>query len=403
MIFINYKKKLSILSFLILLFLCVMIQKSDNKNIENKLNRYIKYKSKCKLKYYDFEKELPAIKNYLKLLKENYFKIKEYKLKTDKPKVSFIASVYNKEKYLSRFISSIQNQDLQDYELIIVDDYSNDKSTEVIDKFKNKDYRMQLIENKKNMGSLYTRYIGSLYSKGEYIIFLDSDDIILKEGILKAYNHIKRKKLDMIEFHSVFEMNESFIYISRRYYKYSDIIYQPILSYIYYFRDNEGVELNTALWDKLIKKESVLKSFSYIGENNINKKIFVENDVVILFALFKNSNSFQYIDELGYYHFFNNNDSITNTRYEPKNANRIIYSIFYNIKILFEITENTFLDKLFSVFKLEQGYNTYKICLKYMNSEYKLIKIVLNEFLDSKYISLNHKKIIKNIKKEIFS
>ena len=262
---------------------------------------------------------------------------------------------------------------------------------------------MRLIQNKKNMGSLYTRYIGALYSKGEYIIFLDSDDIILKEGILKAYNHIKKKKLDMIEFHSIFEINESLIYISRRYYKYSDIIYQPILSYIYYFRDNEGNELNTALWDKLIKKENVLKSFSYIGENNINKKIIVENDVVILFALFKNSNSFQYIDELGYYHFFNNNDSITNTRYEPKKANLILYSIFYNIKILFEITENTFLDKLYSVFKLEQGYNTYKNCFKYMNSEYELIKTVLNEFLNSKYISLNHKKIIKNIKKEIFS
>lgn len=331
------------------------------------------------------------------------FKIKEYKIKTDKPKVSFIASVYNKEKYLSPFISSIQNQDLQDYELILVDDYSNDNSTKVIDKFKSKDYRMQLIENKKNMGSLYTRYIGSLYSKGEYIIFLDSDDIILKEGILKAYNHIKKKKLDMIEFHSVFQKGESYAYISRRYYQYSDIIYQPILSYIYYVRNKEGAELNTALWDKLIKKENVLKSFSYIGENNINKKIIIENDVVILFALFKNSNSFQYIDELGYYYFINNNDSITNTRFEPKKANLILQSIFYNIKMLFEITENTVLDKLFSVFKLKQGYNRYKICFKYMNSEYKLIETVLNEFLDSKYILLNHKKIIKNIKNEIFS
>ena len=262
---------------------------------------------------------------------------------------------------------------------------------------------MQLIENKKNMGSLYTRYIGSLYSKGEYIIFLDSDDIILKKGILKAYNHIKKKKLDMIEFHSVFQKGKSYTYISRRYYQYSDIIYQPILSYIYYLRNKEGIELNTALWDKLIKKEKVLKSFSYIGENNINKKIIIENDVVILFALFKNSNSFQYIDELGYYYFINNNDSITNTRFEPKKANLILQSIFYNIKMLFEITENTVLDKLFSVFKLKQGYNRYKICFKYMNSEYKLIETVLNEFLDSKYILLKHKKIIKNIKNEIFS
>ena len=238
----NYSIKLCSLILLLLLFLFLIIHKSDIKYIENKLSRYIK--SKSNLKYYDFEKELPFIKDYIKLLKENYFKIKEYKLKIDKPKVSLIASVYNKENYLSPFISSIQNQDLQEYELIFVDDYSNDKSTEVIDKFKTKDYRIQLIENKKNMGALYTRYIGALHSKGEYIIFVDSDDIILKEGILKAYNHIKKKKLDMIEFHSVFEINESLIYISRRYYKFSDIIYQPILSYIYYYRDKEGIELN---------------------------------------------------------------------------------------------------------------------------------------------------------------
>ena len=50
----------------------------------------------------------------------------------DKPKISFIASVFNKEKYLYSFISSIQNQNLKDFELIIVDDCSNDESINII-------------------------------------------------------------------------------------------------------------------------------------------------------------------------------------------------------------------------------------------------------------------------------
>lgn len=351
--------------------------------------------------YYDFKKEISIIKNYTKLLKENYFKIIEFQ-KIDKPKVSFIASVYNKEKYLRRFISSIQIQDLKEFELILVDDYSIDKSIKIINMFKNKDYRIQLIKNKKNMGSLYTRYIGALHSKGEYIIFVDSDDIILQKGIFRAYNYIKKNSLDMIEFLSIFEINDSLIQINRRDYEYSDIIYQPILSYIYYFKDNKGNELNTALWDKLIKKDIVFKTFDFIGKKYFNEKIIIENDVIILFGLFRKSNSFQYINELGYYYFFNNNDSITNTRYEPNKAGQIIYSIFYNIKILFEITENTFLDKLFSVYKLIQGYDRYKICFKNMNREYKLVEKVLNKFLNSKYIYLESKKIINRIKKEIY-
>ena len=233
------------------------------------------------------------------------------------------------------------------------------------------------------MGSLYTRYKGALYSKGECIIFVDSDDIVLKNGILKAYNHIKRKNIDIVEFHSVFEVNSSISFISRRYYKYKNIIYQPILSYIYYYSNKEGIELNTALWDKLIKREVILKAFNFMGEKYLNEKIIIENDVTILFALFRKANSFQYIDEIGYYYFFHNNDSITNTRYHPKKAKKIIYSIFRNVKFLYEKAGDTFFDKYLSIYKLLQGYHRYKICFSFIdNNEYKFINKVLNEFLN---------------------
>ena len=252
------------------------------------------------------------------------------------------------------------------------------------------------------MGSLYTRYNGALYSRGEYIIFVDSDDIVLKKGIIKAYSYMNKKKLDMVEFHSVFEINSSISYISRRYYKYSNIIYQPILSYIYYYSNKEGIELNTALWDKLIKREVVFKALNYIGKNYLNEQIIIENDVIILFSLFKNANSFQYIDELGYYYFIQNNGSITNTRYDPIKANKIIHSIFSNVKFLYEKTGDSYFDKYLSIYKLLQGYNRYKICFNYIDNEYQLMKNVFNILLNSKYISLEKKLIIKNIKEEIF-
>ena len=146
-----------------------------------------------------------------------------------------------------------------------------------------------------------------------------------------------------------------------------------------------------------------MEAFNCIGKTYLNEKIIVENDVVILFALFKKANSFQYIDEIGYYYFLQNNDSITNTKYDPRKANKVIHSIFTNIKILYEKTEDTFLDKYLSIFKLLQGYKRYKKCFSYIdNIEYVLIKKVINIFLNSKYISLEKKIVIKKIRNEIF-
>lgn len=250
------------------------------------------------------------------------------------------------------------------------------------------------------MGTLFTRYNGAIYAKGEYIIFVDSDDIVLKEGISNSYNYIKQKNLDMIEFNTIFEENNNTVYISRRYYKYSKIIYQPILSYIFYYKKNKGLELNTALWDKLTKREIVIKSFNFMGKEYLNKKIIIENDVIILFSLFQISNSFQYIDEIGYYYCYENKDSITNIRYEPEKANQIIYSMFSNIEFLYEKTKYTNFDKYFCIYKLIQGYNRYKICFNYLNRGFEFIKNIFNNLLESNYISHENKLIIRNISNE---
>ena len=390
--------KIFIIIFIITIFIIYKDFSKDFKN-EKEIIRYIKYKRRNNITKYYFEKEIPKIKKYVELLRKGYFENKIYYYNILKPKISFIATVYNKEKYLIPFISSIQNQNLKEFELIVVDDYSTDKSVEIINNLQEKDRRILLIKNKRNRGSLYSRYRGALYSKGKYIIFVDSDDIILKEGILNSYNYIKKKNLDMIEFNSVFELNDTTTFINRRYYKYINIIYQPILSYIFYYKEKNGYEDNTALWDKLIKREVVLKSLEFIGTKMLNKNIIIENDVIILFSLFKNSENFQYIDELGYYYFFKNNDSITNIkRSEPERANKIIYSIFSNIDFLYDKTDNSFLGKYFCLFKLIQGYKRYKNCFQYSyNHTFYLIIKVLNKLFESDYITQKDKIMIKNI------
>ena len=377
------------------------LDENNDKKSEKLFFIFIKKRKNKKIFYKNLEKELPAIKKYVKSFNEKLIKNNINHTEILNPKISFIASVYNKEKYLSSFISSIQNQLFNEFEIILVDDFSIDKSINIINDFQNYDKRIKLIKNKKNMGSLYTRYNGAIHAKGDYIIFVDSDDIVLKEGVFKAYNHIKRKNLDMVEFNAVFEIDDT-NYIRRKSYKYLNVIYQPILSYIYYYNKNKGDEQNTALWDKIIKREIVSKSLNFIGENFIKERIIIENDVVLLFSIFKHSNSFQYIDELGYYYFRTNKDSITNTCFDENKANKILHSIFINIKFLYERTGNTFIDKYFCLFKLRQGYNRYKILIKYLNKiEFDLIKNVLNMLEKSKYICPINKIFIYRIQMEL--
>ena len=93
------------------------------------------------------------------------------------PKISVIVPIYNVEQYLRPCIDSILNQTFTDFELILVDDGSTDKSGEICDIYEKKDPRIRVI-HKKNAGVSEARNTGVAAAKGEYIGFVDSDDVI---------------------------------------------------------------------------------------------------------------------------------------------------------------------------------------------------------------------------------
>ena len=65
----------------------------------------------------------------------------------------------------------------------LINDFSKDNSSEILEYLKEKDSRIRIVKNKKNMGSLYSRSIGALISNGEYIFPLDNDDMFFSEDI----------------------------------------------------------------------------------------------------------------------------------------------------------------------------------------------------------------------------
>jgi glycosyltransferase involved in cell wall biosynthesis len=97
---------------------------------------------------------------------------------------------------------------MKNIEIIIVDEYFNDNSIKYIEYAKKIDPRIILIKNRKNIDDLYSKLIGSLYSKGKYILFLDSDDMICIEDFIQAlYKEAEKGNYDYIEVNEYIEIN----------------------------------------------------------------------------------------------------------------------------------------------------------------------------------------------------
>lgn len=128
---------------------------------------------------------------YETLLKRiNYDKPEEFSItkheKVLNPKVSIIIPVYNVEKYIDDCIISIINQSLKEIEIIFVDDLGKDESTNIIKKYMEFDRRISLYTNEKNMGAGLSRNHGIEKSKGEFICFMDPDDMYASNDVLET-------------------------------------------------------------------------------------------------------------------------------------------------------------------------------------------------------------------------
>lgn len=92
--------------------------------------------------------------------------------------ISIIVPVYNTEKYLSACLDSILTQSFTDFELLLVDDGSTDKSGEICDEYAQKDSRIRVF-HKENGGVSSARNLGIEEAVGDYLHFVDADDIVL--------------------------------------------------------------------------------------------------------------------------------------------------------------------------------------------------------------------------------
>lgn len=102
---------------------------------------------------------------------------------TEYPLVSILMTAYNRENYIEEAIESVLSNSYQNFELIIVDDGSKDQTLAIANNFANKDSRIKVFVNEKNLGDYPNRNKAAEYATGKYLKYLDADDIIYEHSI----------------------------------------------------------------------------------------------------------------------------------------------------------------------------------------------------------------------------
>ena len=119
---------------------------------------------------------------------------------TNSPAVSVIIPLYNAENYIAECLESIFMQTFQNYEVIVVDDCSTDKSCAVVESYLEKfGGRLKIIRTEKNSGSgALPKNKGIYLSRGEYIFFVDDDDLIMESALEELYTLAKNFDADVV-------------------------------------------------------------------------------------------------------------------------------------------------------------------------------------------------------------
>lgn len=237
--------------------------------------------------------------------------------------ISVIIPVYNTENYLEKCLLSVLNQSFKNIEVIIVNDGSSDNSLKIINDFMNTDSRIKLI-NQENQGLGAARNTGIKEAKGEYIIFVDSDDYINSNGLEILYNQAIKTSADIIttRYQKVLENGE--------------IIYQsPYIntqSNDDYFKNNLMANIPMMAWNKMYKLELFIKNNILFPVNTIYE------DVPVALKLSYYSKKISSLD-FCYYNWLERDMSLSRN-IQKKNIDDII-KIFFTIKS-FLITFNLY-------------------------------------------------------------
>lgn len=216
-------------------------------------------------------------------------------------KYSFIVPVYNTEKFLKKCLDSLVNQTYKDFEIIVVNDGSTDKSSSIISKYQKK-YKNIIVIDKENEGLSMARNRGVQKSSGKYIIFVDSDDYVSNKLLEEVDKKIDDS--DILRFQIATE-DEEYTKIN----EYHEEGFESMCGYdaFKYLSSYHFVE---PAWCYVIRK-------NYYIENKFSfkKDVYHEDFGLIPHVIYK-ARKVKSIDFIGYYYIQRNGSIMNNNDYK---------------------------------------------------------------------------------------
>ncbi len=213
----------------------------------------------------------------------------------DMPKVSVIVPVYKAEAYLKRCIDSILAQTFTDWELLLVDDGSPDRSGEICDEYAAADSRIRVL-HKENGGVSSARNLGLDNMQGEYVTFVDADDWIDIDTFEICMNEIICKRLDVLQY-SWKRVNDK-----------GQVLMQKIIK-----SDVLGVEdfMNNANFNVCVGGSFIKADIIRERQMRFNVKLKLAEDQIFILTALSFAQRIQAIQN-PFYNYFYNSDSATN-------------------------------------------------------------------------------------------
>jgi glycosyltransferase involved in cell wall biosynthesis len=327
-------------------------------------------------------------KNFLKISFNN----KTDFIKKNNPKISLIITLYNQEKYLKLVYISILKQDFKDIEIIFVDDASTDNSSNIIKELMENDKRIIYLKNHENKKTFYSRNKGILQSKGEYILIVDPDDLLLNNILIKAYETAKKYNLDIVHFYVMW--GKFFYQRVWTIMKYTNGILHnnsEVRNLFYY-----GKTRNLA--DKLIKREVYIKSINFMRKDLYNEDYHINDDDTAFFGIVHFAKNYGFLEQIGYFYY-----QKKNKRKDRKSMNINYRSIFNILKYFYIQSDNNTFEKTMMPYayftkKIKKLYEKY---LNDVTDGFDFILDVINLFSNSTYFNETQKNIINNYKKKV--
>ena len=255
--------------------------------------------------------------------------------------ISVIMPIYNAEEYLHDSIGSILNQNMDNYELILINDGSTDGSLKVIKEYEKK-YKNVRVLSRENKGILKTRLEGIEKARGEYIVFLDADDILPLGTLQKYETIINDGQYDIIKGNLERLTNKG-------------IIKSNVFTETFKISKEEFAQ-------KIYLKFLTSSAFNNVCNSCIRKKLFDTNldckismgdDQAIMLLLFQQANTILIIPDV-VYQYRMNKASITNLKNIEKKCKNYDEIYYLYLKIIIP-----FFKKMKDSFLIKKSYSRY--------------------------------------------